>query len=131
MRHEPETVFLVEDDPASRRLVRAVLKPRGYRLSEAGAFQEAKDFLAEVVPALVLLDLRLPDGSGVELLHHIRTQQHLKGIPVVALTAQAMKGEEARCRKAGFDEFLPKPVDTRRLRAIVDDAVNKRREHVG
>jgi CheY-like chemotaxis protein len=131
MRDEPTTILVIEDDPASRRLVRAVLEPTGYRIVEAQEISEAQAFLAKTVPALVLLDLRLPGGNGIDLLAYIRAHPDLCDVPVIALTAQAMKDSETRCREVGFDDFLPKPVDTRRLRSVVDEVISRGRSHAG
>lgn len=129
MHPEPKTILLVEDDAASRRLVNAVLHSQGYRLIEAEDMRSARAVLAQLIPGFVLLDVRLADGDGTELVRQIRSDAQLQRVPVAAITAHAMKGDEARLREAGFDFYLPKPVDTRQLRRMVDEVMEEGRSY--
>lgn len=121
MASETKTILLVEDEATNRKLVRVVLgRQDGYRILEAESVREALARLAEVKPDLVLLDIRLGDGSGLDVVRAMRADRRFDHVPAVALTAQAMKDDEARFLAEGFDGYLSKPVDTRRLPELVE-----------
>jgi two-component system cell cycle response regulator DivK len=109
------SVLVVEDNEKNMKLVRDVLESRGYRTLGAGSGEEAVDLAREHRPALVLMDARLPGIDGVETLKRLRADERTTGIPVVALTAQAMAGDEQRFLAEGFDGYLAKPVDVLEL----------------
>jgi two-component system cell cycle response regulator DivK len=88
-----------------------VLHATGYRTLEASTGGQALTLAIDHRPALVLMDIRLPDMSGVEALRMLRVDARTARIPVVAVTAQAMEGDRARFIEAGFDRYLSKPVD--------------------
>jgi two-component system cell cycle response regulator DivK len=115
-----ELILVVEDNEKSMKLFRDVLRATGYRTLEASTGREALMSAATHVPALVLMDIRLPDMTGVEALGRLRTNERTAGIPVLALTAQAMKGDRERFIEAGFDGYLSKPVDIDELLATVE-----------
>jgi two-component system, cell cycle response regulator DivK len=115
-----EQVLLVEDNERNIKLLRDVLRATGYRTLEASTGEEALALAAIHGPALVLMDVRLPDMSGIEALGRLRADVRTARIPVVAVTAQAMKGDEERLLEAGFDGYLPKPVDIDALLVAVE-----------
>ncbi len=80
-----------------------------------------------MAPALVLMDIRLPDMDGVEALSRLRMGRRTASIPVLAVTAQAMKGDRERFIEAGFDGYLSKPVDVDELLAAVEEHCRGRR----
>jgi two-component system, cell cycle response regulator DivK len=114
-----EAVLVVEDNEKNMKLIRVVLQSSGYRTLEASTGREAVDLAAEYRPALVLMDIQLADMDGLEALRRLREDPHTASIPVLALTAQAMKGDRERFMKAGFDGYLAKPVDIDELIAAV------------
>lgn len=118
-------ILVVEDDPASRKLIRAVLGARGYRIEEAEDLTRARALLEVATPALVLLDIRLGGSNGLELARHIRSTPRLAHLPIIAITAQALKDDESRILGAGCDAYLAKPIDTRRLPQLVADHVQQ------
>lgn len=118
------TILVVEDDMASRRLIRAVLQHEGYHIEEAEDIEQAKALLTGVPPDVMLLDMRLKHGDGLDLARYIRADERLKNLPIVAVTAQALKGDEERILSAGVDLYLTKPIDTRRLRETVAELVS-------
>jgi len=124
------TILVVEDDMASRKLIRAVLQHDGYHIDEAEDIDTAKSLLAGVPPDMVLLDMRLKKGDGLDLARYIRANERLKNLPIVAVTAQALKGDEERILSAGVDLYFTKPIDTRRLRQTVADIIAKTSAHV-
>lgn len=133
MKQEIKTILLVEDDATNRKLVRVVLGDKNrYSIVEAVSAGEALKRLREIKPDLLLLDIRLGDGSGLDVINAVRADPSFDDVPAVAITAQAMKNDEQRFLAAGFDGYLSKPVDTRRLPEVVDQFINagRKAEHV-
>ena len=115
-----EQILVVEDNEKSMKLFRDVLRATGYRALEASTGRQALILAATHRPALVLMDIRLPDMTGVEALGRLRLDERTARIPVLALTAQAMKGDRERFIEAGFDGYLSKPVDIDELLTTVE-----------
>jgi two-component system, cell cycle response regulator DivK len=114
-----ERVLVVEDNEKNMKLFRDILEATGYTPLGAASGEEALALAAESRPALVLLDIQLPDIGGVETLRRLREDERTARIPVLALTAQAMHGDRERFLAAGFDGYLSKPVDIPELVATV------------
>ncbi|HWM11966.1 MAG TPA: response regulator [Solirubrobacteraceae bacterium] len=104
------TVLVVEDNALNLKLVRDVLGHAGYRVLEAGDAERAIELARAEAPDLILMDVQLPGIDGVEALHRLRADAVTASIPVVALTALAMKEDRQRFLSAGFDGYLEKPV---------------------
>jgi CheY-like chemotaxis protein len=109
-------VLVVEDNPVNLELVAALLESEGYGVISAETADVSLRLAAAERPDLIVMDIQLPGMSGYEATRRLKTDPVTAGIPVVALTAHAMRGEEARAREAGFDAFLTKPVDTQAFR---------------
>jgi CheY-like chemotaxis protein len=105
----------VEDNPMNLELVSDVLRSAGYTVLEAMTAAEGIRIATERLPDLVLLDLRLPDMDGLEVVRRLRTDPRTAALPIVAVTAQAMKGDEEAARIAGCWGYITKPVNTRTL----------------
>jgi two-component system, cell cycle response regulator DivK len=114
-----EQILVVEDNEKNMKLFRDVLQATGYRTLEASTAGQALTLAAEHSPALVLMDIQLPDMDGLEALRRLRQDEQTASIPVLAVTAQAMKGDRERFMEAGFDAYLSKPVDVDELLATV------------
>jgi CheY-like chemotaxis protein len=112
-------ILVVEDHPLNRKLLRDLLGAYGFAVVEAEDVARGRAILAAEVPSLVLMDVRMPGEGGEVLLREIRADERLRGIPVVAVTAQAMDGDRQRLLDAGFDDYVSKPIDTRTLPALV------------
>ena len=112
-------VLVVEDNELNMKLVRDVLSASGYRTLEATTGEDAVELAKRHQPELVRMDVQLPDVDGVQVLRTIRTDARTALLPVVAVTAQAMDGDRERFLQAGFDGYLPKPVDVRELLSLV------------
>ena len=110
-----ERVLIVEDNERNMKLFRDVLTAKGYRTLEATSGAQALELALEHTPNLVLMDIRLPDVDGVETLGQLRSDERTSSIPVLAVTAQAMRGDRERFLAAGFDGYVPKPVDIAEL----------------
>lgn len=107
------TILVVEDNPANFRLVTETLGYRGYRTIAADSAEAALTLLATTAPQLILLDLALPRMDGLTLARELKSNPRTRTIPLVALTAYAMREDEQRARAAGCDGYLTKPIDTR------------------
>ena len=121
-----ELILVVEDNARNMTLLRDVLRATGYRTLEASTGGQAVTLANEHAPALVLMDVRLPDMDGLEALGRLRMDGRTASIPVLAVTAQAMKGDRERFMEAGFDGYLPKPIDIVELVAAVERYCRKR-----
>jgi two-component system cell cycle response regulator DivK len=115
-----QQILLVEDNAKNMTLLRDVLRATGYRTLEASTGGRALMLATEHGPALVLMDIRLPDMDGVEALRQLRMDERTASIRVLAVTAEAMKGDRERFIEAGFDGYLSKPVDIDELLATVE-----------
>ena len=109
------TVLIVEDNARNRKLVRDVLGHAGYETLEACDGEAGVALARERRPDLILMDINLPGIDGVEALARLRADAATAAIPVVALTAYAMKDDRERFLAAGFDGYLEKPVSVREL----------------
>ena len=127
MEQPARTILLVDDDETNRKLIRVILAGRNYRILEAGSVEAAMEILKQERPDLLLLDIRLGEGSGLDLIRAIREDPAFDLAPALAITAQAMKGDEGRFLAAGFDGYLSKPVDTRRLPEVVERFIREGR----
>ena len=114
-----EQVLVVEDNEMNMKLFRDILVATGYRTLEATTGGEAVEMASEHTPNLVLMDIQLPDLDGVQALHRLRANARTATIPVLALTAQAMRGDRERFLAEGFDGYVSKPVNVRELIEIV------------
>jgi two-component system cell cycle response regulator DivK len=114
-----DQILVVEDNERSMKLLRAVLQATGYRTLEASTGEQALMLATTHGPAVVLMDIRLPDMTGIEILGRLRLDERTASIPVLAVTADAMKGDIDRFIQAGFDGYLSKPVDIDELLTIV------------
>ena len=108
-----ELILIVEDNEKNLKLVRDLLRVKGYRTLEAGTAERAIALAGEHRPDLILMDIRLPDLGGDRALRRLKRDPDTAAIPVVALTAMAMKDDEARRLAAGFAGYRPKPISVR------------------
>jgi two-component system cell cycle response regulator DivK len=114
-----EQILVVEDNEKNMKLFRDVLAATGFRTLEATTGGEAVNMASEHTPDLVLMDIQLPDLDGVQALRRLRASERTATIPVLALTAQAMRGDRERFLAEGFDGYVSKPVNVRELIGIV------------
>jgi CheY-like chemotaxis protein len=109
------TILIVEDDELLRDAFRLLLEDAGYQVLEAGTANEAIALAQDRLPALMVLDLGLPDRPGLEVVRTLRRDPALIDIPVVALTGRVGEAEKRACLDAGCDRYLAKPVSPREL----------------
>jgi len=114
-----KTVLLVEDNPHNRKIFSGMLAHAGFRVVEATDGNEAMKLLASEKPHLVLMDLSIPGIDGWECTRRIKGDPATKDLPVIALTAHAMRGDEERAREAGCDGYLSKPVSPKKVVEVV------------
>jgi CheY-like chemotaxis protein len=117
-------ILIVDDNPANIKLASFVLKSKGYRVRTASDAKEALIEIASFRPRLVLMDIQLPDIDGLELTRRLKAEPATRAIVVVAVTANAMAGDEEKARRAGCDGYITKPIDTRTLAATIDLYLN-------
>lgn len=106
-------VLVVEDNPANAKLEQVLLENAGYEVIVVGDARQARATLAVRRPILILMDLQLPGMDGFTLTTLIRAKPAFAKVPIVAITAYAMNGDEARALEAGCDGYVTKPIDTR------------------
>jgi CheY-like chemotaxis protein len=110
-----QTILLIEDNPLNLELARDVLQAAGYTVVDARTAEEGLRIAGSIVPHLILLDIRLPGMNGLDAVRSLKDNTRTRDIPVVALTAQAMAGDERTAFDAGFDGYITKPINTRTL----------------
>lgn len=106
----PKTVLVVEDNELNMKLFRDLLEASGYDTVETRNGLEAIDLARSHRPDLILMDIQLPEVSGLEVTKWIKEDDDLRSIPIIAVTAFAMKGDEERIRKGGCEAYLSKPI---------------------
>lgn len=105
-------VLVVDDDPKNIFALVATLRSKGYETMSASSAEEGiRILLQEEGIGVVLLDMMMPDMDGYEAISVIRAHEKLRSLPLVAVTAQAMKGDMEKCLEAGADEYISKPID--------------------
>ncbi|MEW5744267.1 MAG: response regulator [Nitrospirota bacterium] len=110
-----KTILVVDDNRDNRELVAKVLGIRGYRIVEAVDGEEALSKVSSERPDLILMDISLPKVDGYEVTRRLKSREEYRDIPVIALTAHAMRGDCEKALQAGCEGYLPKPVDVRAL----------------
>jgi CheY-like chemotaxis protein len=108
-----EPILIVDDNPVNLKLARVLLTSDGYEVRTAGDAGAAFALLTEFHPRLILMDLQLPGIDGLEATRRLKADPRTRDIIVVALTAYAMKGDDAKATAAGCDGYVTKPIDTR------------------
>ena len=105
------TILYVEDNIDNRTLVRRILMAEGYNLLEAINATEALEILNNTQPDLILMDINMPDMDGYSLTAQIKSTPGFESIPIIALTANVMRGDRERSLEAGCDGYIQKPID--------------------
>jgi len=108
---EEKTVLHVEDNFDNRLLVRRLLQAYGYKVVEAENADMARQILQSLTPDLILMDINMPDIDGYTLTYELKSLPNLMSVPIVAITANVMKGDRERTLSAGCDGYIEKPID--------------------
>jgi len=112
-------ILVVEDQPDSRRIIRDMLAPTDYEVTEAENGEEALAAIAKQRPDLILMDVQLPIMDGYTATSRIKSDPALRSIPIIAVTSYALDGQEKTARAAGGDDYVPKPFSPRQLLAKI------------
>lgn len=108
-----QMALIVEDNADNMLLTRAVMRLAGYRTTEARSAEEALDQLRSCTPDLVLMDIQLPGQDGLSLTRELRSKPEMATVPIIALSAHAMRESQDEALAAGCDGYITKPIDTR------------------
>jgi CheY-like chemotaxis protein len=112
-------VLIVDDNAQNLKLARVVLANEGFEVYTASSAEDALQVLRTVTPRLILMDLQLPGMDGLELTRRLKADPATRAVPVIALTAYAMKGDGEKAFAAGCDGYITKPIDVGRLPMVV------------
>ena len=110
MNGKAKTVLVVEDNELNMKLFHDLLEAHGYNILQTKDGMEALRLAREHRPDLILMDIQLPEVSGLEVTKWIKEDENLKSIPVIAVTAFAMKGDEEKIREGGCEAYIAKPI---------------------
>ncbi len=106
----PKSVMIVEDNELNMKLFNDLLEAKGYKTIQTRNGLEALDLARKHMPDLILMDIQLPEVSGLEITKWLKEDDGLHHIPVIAVTAFAMKGDEERIRQGGCEAYISKPI---------------------
>ena len=115
-----ELILIVEDNPKNLKLVRDVLQFHGYATLEAETGEAGVALARERLPVLVLMDVQLPGMDGRAALKLLKADVSTQHIPIIALTAFAMKGDQESLQTEGFDGYMAKPIDIKELPKVIE-----------
>ncbi|MFG1357991.1 response regulator [Xanthobacter pseudotagetidis] len=114
-----KTVMIVEDNELNMKLFHDLLEAHGYRTVETRSGVEAVELARAHRPDLIIMDIQLPEISGLDVTRKLKADPELRSIPVVAVTAFAMKGDEERIRAGGCEAYLSKPISVMQFLSTV------------
>jgi len=118
-----EPILIVDDNPANLKLARLLLTAEGHDARTAPDAESAMKLLETFKPKLILMDIQLPGMDGLELTRALKANPATRHIVIVALTAYAMRGDEAKARAAGCDGYIAKPIDIHTLPGRITDYI--------
>lgn len=124
--NEKATILYVEDNPDNRVLVRRILLSEDYGLLEAQNAAQALEMLKDAHPDLILMDINMPDMDGYTLTSRIKTMPGFERVPIIALTANVMRGDKEKTLEAGCDGYIQKPLDIDQLLREVERFLSRR-----
>ena len=119
-----KTVLVVEDNDLNMKLFHDLLEAHGYNILQTKDGMEALRLAREHFPDLILMDIQLPEVSGLEVTKWLKEDESLKTIPVVAVTAFAMKGDEEKIREGGCEAYIAKPISVTNFLQTVERFIN-------
>ncbi len=114
-----KTVMIVEDNELNMKLFRDLVEATGYQTIRTRNGLEALDLARDHMPNLILMDIQLPEVSGLEVTKWLKEDDALKHIPVIAVTAFAMKGDEERIRQGGCEAYISKPISVPKFIEVI------------
>jgi DNA-binding response OmpR family regulator len=122
---EDMQILIVEDQRATADMLRSYFETQGYTVVTVGWGEDAIDFVAQTIPDLVMLDIRLPDIDGYEVCRHLRTHERTKHIPIIFLTERREKSARLKGLKLGAVDYITKPFDIQELRLRVRNVLQR------
>ena len=120
------TIMYVEDNPDNRLLVKRILLSEDYALLEATDATEALDVLKTARPDLILMDINMPDMDGYTLTAKIKSMPGFERVPILAVTANVMRGDKEKTLEAGCDGYIQKPLDIEELTREIEKFISRR-----
>ena len=120
------TILYVEDNPDNRLLVRRILLSEDYSLLEATDAMDALNVLKTVQPDLILMDINMPDMDGYTLTAKIKSMPGFERVPILAVTANVMRGDKEKTLEAGCDGYIQKPLDIDQLTREIEKFISRR-----
>ena len=120
------TILYVEDNPENRMLIRRVLLSEDYSLTEATSAGQALEILRTSRPDLILMDINMPDMDGYTLTAHIKSMPGFAQVPIIAITANVMRGDREKTLQAGCDGYIQKPGDIDQLTREIEKFIVRR-----
>ncbi len=124
MNGAAKTILVVEDNELNMKLFHDLLEAHGYNILQTKDGMEALRMAREHRPDLILMDIQLPEVSGLEVTKWIKEDEDLKSIPVIAITAFAMKGDEEKIREGGCEAYIAKPISVTSFLETVQKYLN-------
>jgi two-component system, cell cycle response regulator DivK len=121
----PKTVLVVEDNELNMKLFNDLLEAHGYGVIQTRDGLSALDLAREHRPDLILMDIQLPEVSGIEVTKWLKEDDELRSIPVIAVTAFAMKGDEQKIREGGCEAYVSKPISVISFLKTIDSFIGK------
>jgi len=118
-------ILLVEDNEMNRDMLSRRLQRKGYQVTIATDGQQGVEMATADLPALILMDMSLPVLDGWEATRRIKADERTRHIPIIALTAHAMQGDEVKAKEAGCDDYDTKPVELPRLLDKIQAQLNR------
>ncbi len=118
-------IVVVDDVVDTRDILRTVLEYAGYDVNEASDGKTGLKLISDTLPDLVLLDLSIPEMSGWDVAKRLKLQKATRNIPVIALTAHAMPGDETKALQSGCDAYLSKPIKPMIILKTIEDILSK------
>ena len=122
----PKTVMIVEDNELNMKLFHDLLEAHGVRTIETRDGMQVLGIAREKRPDLILMDIQLPEVSGLEVTKWLKADEELRDIPVIAVTAFAMKGDEQKIREGGCEDYISKPISVSRFLEVIESYLTKK-----
>lgn len=121
-----ENILIVEDNPLNLELISDILEANGFVVTAVITGVDALKQVDVEMPDLILMDIQLPGLDGLTITGMIKKKPGMENIPIIALTAHAMRGDEEKAREAGCDGYISKPIDTRAITKTIRSFLDRR-----
>ena len=120
-----KTVLIVEDNELNMKLFHDLLEAHGIKTVETRDGTQVIDLARQSKPDLILMDIQLPEVSGLEVTKWLKNDEELRHIPVIAVTAFAMKGDEQKIREGGCEDYISKPISVSKFLEVIESYLKK------